>query len=110
MPGRTPTSARSSIEVEDAEGRRHREGPGVGPPQLHTGHRVHRVFFAVSEHGSQLTAENRSVRVDGDTLVYRRFGYAETLAPPLRCLQHFRGNLDNWDPALVDHLARGLAP
>jgi pimeloyl-ACP methyl ester carboxylesterase len=26
--------------------------------------------------------------------------------PPLLCLQHFRGNLDNWDPALVDGLAR----
>ncbi|MCU7826390.1 alpha/beta hydrolase [Kitasatospora sp. DSM 101779] len=26
---------------------------------------------------------------------------------PLVLLQHFRGNLDNWDPALVDALARG---
>ena len=24
---------------------------------------------------------------------------------PLVLLQHFRGNLDSWDPALVDHLA-----
>jgi pimeloyl-ACP methyl ester carboxylesterase len=52
-----------------------------------------------------LTAENRSVDVDGDSLVYRRFGNALTDAPPLLCLQHFRGNLDNWDPALVDRLA-----
>jgi pimeloyl-ACP methyl ester carboxylesterase len=29
----------------------------------------------------------------------------ETDAPPLLCLQHFRGNLDNWDPALVAGLA-----
>jgi pimeloyl-ACP methyl ester carboxylesterase len=57
------------------------------------------------ESGSQLTAENRSVDVDGDSLVYRRFGNAQTDAPPLLCLQHFRGNLDNWDPALVDRLA-----
>jgi pimeloyl-ACP methyl ester carboxylesterase len=57
--------------------------------------------------GGQLTAENRSVDVDGATLVYRRFGDAETDAPPLLCLQHFRGNLDNWDPALVDRIARG---
>jgi pimeloyl-ACP methyl ester carboxylesterase len=55
---------------------------------------------------SQLTAENRSVEVDGESFVYRRFGNAETDAPPLICLQHFRGNLDNWDPALVDRLAR----
>src|SRR6185295_13904551 len=26
---------------------------------------------------------------------------------PLVMLQHFRGNLDNWDPALIDVLARG---
>ena len=24
---------------------------------------------------------------------------------PLVLLQHFRGNLDNWDPALIDALA-----
>jgi pimeloyl-ACP methyl ester carboxylesterase len=54
---------------------------------------------------TQLTAENRSVDIEGATLVYRRFGTAETDAPALLCLQHFRGNLDNWDPALVDRLA-----
>jgi len=52
-----------------------------------------------------LTAANRSVDVDGATLVYRRFGNAETDAPPLLLLQHFRGNLDNWDPVLIDRLA-----
>ena len=50
---------------------------------------------------SQLTEENRSVEVDGESFVYRRYGNTETDAPPLICLQHFRGNLDNWDPALV---------
>jgi pimeloyl-ACP methyl ester carboxylesterase len=55
---------------------------------------------------SQLTTENRSVEVDGESFVYRRFGNAETDAPALICLQHFRGNIDNWDPALVDRLAR----
>lgn len=52
-----------------------------------------------------LTAENRSIEIDAATLVYRRFGTSETDAPPLLCLQHFRGNLDNWDPALIDALA-----
>ncbi len=56
---------------------------------------------------SQLTAENRAAEVDGETFVYRRFGADETGAPPLLCLQHFRGNLDYWDPALVDRLAEG---
>jgi pimeloyl-ACP methyl ester carboxylesterase len=60
----------------------------------------------VSTTGSQLTAENRSVEIDRESFVYRRFGNADTDAPPLVCLQHFRGNLDNWDPALVDRLAR----
>ena len=55
---------------------------------------------------SQLTADNRSVEVDGETFVYRRFGNAAALAPPLVFLQHFRGNLDSWDPALVDRLAQ----
>jgi hypothetical protein len=32
--------------------------------------------------GSQLTAENRSVVIDGDTLVYRRFGNTTSSAPP----------------------------
>ena len=53
----------------------------------------------------QLTAENRRAEVGGETFVYRRFGNDATDAPPLLCLQHFRGNLDNWDPALVDRLA-----
>jgi pimeloyl-ACP methyl ester carboxylesterase len=56
--------------------------------------------------GTQLTAENRPIEVGGDTLFYRRFGNARTNAPPLVCLQHFRGNLDFWDPALVDRIAQ----
>ena len=57
------------------------------------------------ETGTQVTAENRAVEVDGDTFVYRRFGNSETSSPQLLFLQHFRGNLDNWDPAMVDGLA-----
>jgi pimeloyl-ACP methyl ester carboxylesterase len=60
---------------------------------------------SVADTGSQLTAANRSVEVDGATLVYRRFGNARTPVP-LVCLQHFRGNLDLWDPILVDRVAR----
>jgi len=33
---------------------------------------------------------------------YRDLGEGDV---PLVLLQHFRGNLDNWDPALIDHLA-----
>jgi pimeloyl-ACP methyl ester carboxylesterase len=59
-----------------------------------------------SDTTGQLTAENRSVDVDGDSFAYRRFGNAETEAPPLVMLQHFRGNLDSWDSALLDRLAQ----
>ena len=62
---------------------------------------------STADRGGQLTAENQSIQVDGDVLVYRRFGNERTDAPPLVCLQHFRGNLDSWDPALVDRLAQG---
>jgi pimeloyl-ACP methyl ester carboxylesterase len=54
----------------------------------------------------QLTAKNLTIdAADGVRYAYRRFGNTETASPPLVCLQHFRGNLDNWDPSLVDELA-----
>src|SRR3954452_20098732 len=55
---------------------------------------------------SQLSAPNLAVAAaNGVTYAYRRFGNAAADAPPLVFFQHFRGNLDNWDPALVDPLA-----
>jgi pimeloyl-ACP methyl ester carboxylesterase len=54
----------------------------------------------------QLTVENLSRRVGDVSFAYRRFGNARAAAPPLVMLQHFRGNLDSWDPALVDGLAQ----
>ena len=54
---------------------------------------------------SQLTTPNRAVEAaNGVTYAFRRLGEASS-APPLVLLQHYRGNLDNWDPALVDALA-----
>lgn len=41
---------------------------------------------------------------NGISYSYRQYGNAATR--PLVLLQHFRGNLDNWDPALLDALAR----
>ncbi len=61
---------------------------------------------SVTDTSSQLTAASRSVDIDGATLVYRRFGNPETDSPPPVCLQHFRGNLDFWDPILVNRIAR----
>jgi pimeloyl-ACP methyl ester carboxylesterase len=48
-------------------------------------------------------AETLRVDAGGVELAYRRFGHRGAL--PLVMLQHFRGNLDNWDPALTDALA-----
>src|SRR5947208_6631937 len=45
-------------------------------------------------------------RIAADNAVeyaYRELGEGEV---PLVLLQHFRGNLDNWDPALIDALAQ----
>jgi pimeloyl-ACP methyl ester carboxylesterase len=50
-------------------------------------------------------ADTTSRRVAADNAIeyaYRDLGESEV---PLFLLQHFRGNLDNWDPALVDALA-----
>jgi pimeloyl-ACP methyl ester carboxylesterase len=48
-------------------------------------------------------AETLFIEAAGAQLAYRRFGSPAEL--PLVMLQHFRGNLDNWDPALTDALA-----
>jgi pimeloyl-ACP methyl ester carboxylesterase len=52
-----------------------------------------------------ITQEQATRRVTADNAIeyaYRDLGEGEV---PLVLLQHFRGNLDNWDPALVDALA-----
>jgi pimeloyl-ACP methyl ester carboxylesterase len=55
---------------------------------------------------SLLTVPNRANEAaNGVTYAYRRLGAAQAGTPPLVLLQHYRGNLDNWDPALVDALA-----
>jgi len=48
-------------------------------------------------------ASNRRVRANNAIdYAYRDLGVRDV---PLVLLQHFRGNLDNWDPALIDALA-----
>jgi pimeloyl-ACP methyl ester carboxylesterase len=42
---------------------------------------------------------------NGVNYAYRVTGTSDS--PPLVTLQHFRGNLDSWDPALIDALAAG---
>jgi pimeloyl-ACP methyl ester carboxylesterase len=53
---------------------------------------------------SQYTSPNRFIAAaNGTTYAYRRYGRGGTV--PVVFFQHFRGNLDNWDPALVDDIA-----
>ena len=53
------------------------------------------------------TVANQTVQgSNGVRYAYRRFGSSGG-GVPLVLLQHFRGNLDNWDPALLDALAVG---
>src|SRR5712691_12945990 len=51
------------------------------------------------------SADASTLRVTADNAIdyaYRELGDGDV---PLVLLQHFRGNLDNWDPALLDALA-----
>ena len=55
---------------------------------------------------TQLTAPNLYVEAgNGITHAYRHFGTSGPERAPLLFLQHFRGNLDNWDPLLIDAIA-----
>jgi len=47
-------------------------------------------------------ATQRVTAGNGIEYAYRDVGEGDV---PLILLQHFRGNLDNWDPALIDALA-----
>jgi pimeloyl-ACP methyl ester carboxylesterase len=52
---------------------------------------------------SYINSKNRRVEAaNGTTFAYRDLDSDDA---PLVLLQHFRGNLDNWDPAVVDALA-----
>ena len=53
---------------------------------------------------SNISAPTRLLDVANRTYAYRRFGN-DSAQPPLLCLQHFTGTLDNWDPAVTDPLA-----
>ncbi|MBL8900333.1 MAG: alpha/beta hydrolase [Planctomycetes bacterium] len=53
---------------------------------------------------SALTAPNRSAKIDGRELAYRRFGEG----PDLVLCMRFRGTLDLWDPLFLDTLAQSF--
>src|SRR5687767_9747140 len=50
------------------------------------------------------TAPTEFIESAGITFAYRRLGPRN--ATPLILLQHFTGNMDSWDPAVVNELAK----
>jgi pimeloyl-ACP methyl ester carboxylesterase len=50
-------------------------------------------------------AEGYSELANETVSAYRDTGGSRENGVPLVLLQYFRGNLDNWDPALIDTLA-----
>src|SRR5258706_5641740 len=54
---------------------------------------------------STTNATTQLLQASDHSYAYRRFG--DGAQPPLLCLQHFTGTLDNWDPAVTDPLASG---
>jgi pimeloyl-ACP methyl ester carboxylesterase len=52
---------------------------------------------------SHVTAPTQFVEANGIRFAYRRFGTDNGV--PLVFLQHFRGGIDHWDPAVTDGLA-----
>ena len=54
---------------------------------------------------THVTAPTRFVEANGVRYAYRQFGQKDGV--PVVFLQHFRGNLDNWDPLVTDGLAEG---
>jgi pimeloyl-ACP methyl ester carboxylesterase len=53
---------------------------------------------------THLTAPTQYIQVNNNKLAYRRFGGGNGL--PLVFFQHFTGTMDNWDPAVMDALAK----
>ena len=51
------------------------------------------------------TAPTQFADASGIRFAYRRFGRSSGV--PLLFLQHFTGNIDNWDPAVTDGFASG---
>jgi pimeloyl-ACP methyl ester carboxylesterase len=62
---------------------------------------------SASQTGGQThtTAPTQFVEAAGIRFAYRRFG--NPVGTPIVLLQHFMGNLDNYDPAITDALATG---
>lgn len=64
---------------------------------------AHAPVSALHSEYTHQTAPTLYIDVDGARIAYRRFGHSGD--EPLVFFQHFAGNLDNWDPKIIDGLA-----
>src|ERR1700694_1853913 len=55
-----------------------------------------------------VTAPTQFVEANGIRFAYRRFG--QEGGTPLLFMQHFRGGMDHWDPAVTDGFAKNRPP
>jgi len=82
--------------------------PGVGPAGGIQNTAVNDLERATQmstmQDASNITTRTQFIDTTLERYAYRRFGNGT--APPLVCLQHFTGTLDNWDPAVTDPLAK----
>src|SRR4051794_4374201 len=100
-PGRRQERARRGRCRHAAEDRGHRPGVPAGLTNAR-GEQVSETMQVPT----YIDAENQVLSAfNGVDYAYRSTGAVD--GTPLVALQHFRGNLDNWDPALIDALARG---
>src|ERR1700754_1104192 len=58
----------------------------------------------ISESHTHETVPTQFITVKGTRFAYRAFGKSAGI--PIVFLQHFTGNLDNWDPAVTNELAK----
>lgn len=56
-----------------------------------------------AEQFTHKTAPTKSINVNGSDFTYRSFGKKEGI--PVLFLQHFTGNMDNWDPEVTNAIA-----
>jgi hypothetical protein len=88
-------------------GGRHRAGPDrqLGNRTAQEGSHIATDDGTSSAHGDSAYSglPNKLVRAaNGIDHAYRDTGPGASGSAPLVLLQHFRGNLDNWGPALID--------
>jgi pimeloyl-ACP methyl ester carboxylesterase len=63
-----------------------------------------RIQYINRNMATQQTAETQFINANGTKLAYRQLGLQHGI--PLVMLMHFRGNMDFWDPALINSLAK----